>query len=90
MNIDIHFTIEEKIKFLNKMGYDVQLLPYTMYSNEYHNQVEEFVEKVYHVYKYGESKPYHEPCSKCFNKTYWLDTVFEEEISKKLKNILLK
>lgn len=86
MDINVYFTLEEKITFLEKKGYTIKKQVETMSWSVYHNDIESEDFGGFAVYKNG--KTYGKPCSHNFGSEKWVDDVFQEEMEKRFKELL--
>jgi hypothetical protein len=87
MTIDIHFDESEKHKFLSSCGFTIKKMIVGMGYPCYHNDMEHEDVEVYAVFLNG--KEYHRPCGYNFAHDKWVDSVFESELSKKIKKMVL-
>ena len=87
MQPNIHFSLEEKIKFLQDKGLEVKEAIVTMAYPCYHDDMEYEDLKVWAIYKDGQE--YQKPGGYNFQKEEWLDNVFRGEVNKKLKQIII-
>lgn len=87
MILDVYFTIDEKIKYLNDLGFKVVKRKVTMTWPEYHNDVGSEERLVWAVTKDG--KDYFKPVAREFGTETWVDDAFQAQMSKKLKNFIL-
>jgi len=87
MKLELHFTDGEKVGFLQDRGFDTKQIEVEMSYPCYHNDMEYSTVTVRAVYKDG--KEYHKPCGYNFGATEWVDTIFLEEASKRLKQLVL-
>lgn len=82
MIIDIHFYLEEKIKFLEEKGFEIKEIVSNM-----GYPCGDSKGKVWAVYR--NNAEYQKPGGYIFKKEEWLDGVFKDEANKKLAKLIL-
>lgn len=91
VNLNLHFTWEEKVKFLQELGYEVrnqrEIIAYVYHNDEGYDELT--VSAVYFLENEFE-KPSFRNRGEYEFKTVWLDQVFEKIIRERLKSFLLK
>ncbi len=88
IELKLYLTIEEKIDFLKKKGYEIKEQTVSMGTPVYHNDMEYEDVKVLTVLKDGKEMSQDRPSGYGFGREDWIDNVFKEEIQLKIKNLL--